>query len=90
MFNLQSPSVKPTYIHNWPLQPFSQDYGLASQSTHVVCVNFIHEWRDLQFNVDFERQIFEKLSHDRFITLRSTFLHFVLMSGLGLEPCLYV
>ena len=21
-----------TYIHNWPLQPFSQDYGLASHS----------------------------------------------------------
>ena len=32
-----------TYIHNWPLQPFSQDYGLVSHTTHVVCVNFIHE-----------------------------------------------
>ena len=42
-----------TYIHNWPLQPFSQDYGLASH-THVVCVNFILELRDLQFNVDSE------------------------------------
>ena len=27
-------------IHNWPLQPFSQDYGLASHTTYVVCVNF--------------------------------------------------
>ena len=36
-----------TYIHNWPLQPFSQDYGLASETTHVVCVNFIRVWRDL-------------------------------------------
>ena len=29
-----------TYIYNWPLQPFSQDNGLASHTTHVVCVNF--------------------------------------------------
>ena len=29
-----------TYIHNWPLQPFSQDYGLAYHTTHVVCVKF--------------------------------------------------
>ena len=47
-----------TYTHNWPLQPFSQDYGLASHTTHVVCVNFIRGRRDLQFNVDSERQIF--------------------------------
>ena len=53
-----------TYIHNWPLQPFSQDYSLASNTTHVVWVNFIREWRDLQFNVDSERQILEKLFDD--------------------------
>ena len=29
-----------SYINNWPLQPFSQNYGLASDTTHVVCVNF--------------------------------------------------
>ena len=52
-----------TYIHNWLLQAFSQDYGLASHTSHDVCVNFIHEWLDLQFNVDSERQIFEKLFH---------------------------
>ena len=45
-------------IHNWPLQTFSQDYGLASHTTYVVCVNFIHKWRDLQLKVDSERQIF--------------------------------
>ena len=28
------------YIHNWPLQQFSQEYGLASHYTYVVCVNF--------------------------------------------------
>ena len=25
-----------TYIHNWLIQPFSQDYGLAFHTTHVV------------------------------------------------------
>ena len=60
-----------TYIHNWPLQPFSQDYGLGSHTTHVVCVNFMREWRDLQFNVDSERQIFEKLFHGNFIYSQS-------------------
>ena len=39
--------------------------------THVVCVNFIHEWRDLQFNIDSERQIFEKHFHGRFIYSQS-------------------
>ena len=32
-----------SYIHNWPLQHFSQDYGLAAHIAHVVCVNFIRE-----------------------------------------------
>ena len=45
-----------TYIHNWTLETFSQDYGLHSHTTHVVCVNFIHEWRDLQLNIDSERR----------------------------------
>ena len=27
-----------TYIHNCPLQPISQDYGLAFHATNVVCV----------------------------------------------------
>ena len=36
-------------------------YNLASHTTYIVYVNFIHEWRDLQFKVDSERQIFEKL-----------------------------
>ena len=54
-------------IHkNWPLQPLSQDYVLASYNTHVVYVHFIREWWNLQFNVDSERQIFEKLFHGRY------------------------
>ena len=35
-------------IHNWQLQPFSQDYGLASQITHVVCINSVRKWQDVQ------------------------------------------
>ena len=60
---------KDEYIH--ALQPCNQDYGLASYTTHVECINFICEWRDLQFNVDSERQIFEKHFHDRFIYSQS-------------------
>ena len=35
-----------TYILNWSIQSFSWDYDLVSHSTHVVCFNFIHEWRN--------------------------------------------
>ena len=31
---------------------------LVSHTAYVVCVNFIHKWRDLQFKVHSERQIF--------------------------------
>ena len=41
-----------TYLHNWSLQPFSQDYNIASHTTYVLWVNFIHEWGNLQFKVD--------------------------------------
>ena len=91
-----------TYIHNWSLEPFSQDYDLASHITYVVCVNFIHEWRELQFKVDSERQIFEKFFIAILFTqsfcqksaekksLKQRFHIFVLMFGLGLEPWLFV
>ena len=46
-----------TYIHNWPLQPFSQDYW-PSFSHHIYCVLILHKWRDLQFIVNSERQIY--------------------------------
>ena len=47
-----------TYIIN---TTFGQNYDSVSNTTNVMCVNFIYEWRDLQFKVDSERQIFEKL-----------------------------
>ena len=55
-------------IHNWPLQPFIQDYDLACYITYVACINFMHEWRGLQFKVDSERQIFEKVFMATFLT----------------------
>ena len=44
--------------------------GLASHTTHVVCVNFIQLWRNSQFKVVSERQIFEKLFMAFIFTLR--------------------
>ena len=43
---------------------------LVSHTTYVVCVNFIHKWRDLQFKVDSERQILEKLIMTILFTFR--------------------
>ena len=51
--------AKAKHIPNYPLQSFIQDFGPAFHTTHV-CVNLIRELRNLQFNVDSERQIFEK------------------------------
>ena len=75
-------------------QPVSQDYDLASHTSRVVCVNFIRECRDLQFNVESEQQIFEKLFIADLlfsellpeIAEEIFFLYFVLMPGLGYEP----
>ena len=64
-------SERHTDIHNWPLQSFSQDYGLASHTTHAVNVNFIRERRELQFNVDSEQQIFWDTFHGNFIYSQS-------------------
>ena len=59
-----------TYIHNWPLQPPSvRIISLVSYTTYVVCVNFIHKWRDLEFKVDSERQIFLRNFSCQFLLL---------------------
>ena len=44
---------------------------LVSHITYVVSVNFIHKWRDLQFKVDSERQIFWETFHGNFIYSQS-------------------
>ena len=46
---------------------------LVSHTTYVVCVNFTHKWRDLQFKVDSERLNFWETFHGNFI-LFSEFL----------------
>ena len=38
--------------------PLVRIIGLVSHITYLVCVNFISKWRDIQFKVDCERQIF--------------------------------
>ena len=46
-------------------QPFSQYYNLVSHITYLVCINFIHEWRELS-----ERQIFINISWQFNLALR--------------------
>ena len=72
-------------IHTLPLQSFSQDYDLASHTTYVVRVIFIHEWRILQFKVDSEQHSFQQKSAES--RRRKFFLYFVSlkMSDLGFE-----
>ena len=95
----------PTYIidhyNSLLFNNFSFIYYWPSFSHHlyVVCVNFIHKWRDLQFEVNFERHIFWETFHGNFYFLSEFFCqksaeskspqkyysYFVLMSGLGYE-----
>ena len=42
---------------------------LVSHTTYVVCVYFIYKWRELQFQIDSERQIFWEIFHDNFYLL---------------------
>ena len=63
------------HIHTYIIghyNPSVRIIDLVSHTTYVVCVNFIHKWRDLLFKVDSERQIFffEKLFMAILFTLR--------------------
>ena len=95
------------YIHTYIIghyNPSARIIDLVSHTTYVVCVNFIHKWRDLQVLKSTPNdRFFEKLFTAVFI-LALEFLAeicreeiaeerlyvFCLMSGLGLEPWLYV
>ena len=60
-------------FHAYPLVIISsvRIIDLVSHTTYVMCINFIHKWRDLQFTVDSERQIFWETLHGNFLfTLR--------------------
>ena len=65
-----------TYIHTYIIghyNPSVRIIELVSHTTYVVCVNFIHKWRDLQFKVDSERQIFWETFHGNFFLLSEFF-----------------
>ena len=51
---------KENYIHTYIIGHSVRIIDLVSHTTYVVCVNFmlIHNWRNLLFKVDSERQIF--------------------------------
>ena len=93
------------HIIHWPLQSFSQNCGLASHTTYVVCFNFIREWRTYSLTSTLNVFIFcEKFFHGRFVYSQSFcqtsaerkspkkyfFSRFILMPDLGYEPGLYV
>ena len=92
-----------TYIFGH-YNPSVRIIDLVFHTTYVVCVNFIHKWRNLQFKVDSERQIFrETFSWQVFIYSQSFcqksaerkspkkyISYCALMSGLGLKPWFYV
>ena len=40
---------------------------IAQHITYFMRVNFKYDWRNLQFKIDFDRQIFEKLLNGNFI-----------------------
>ena len=59
-----------TYIIGY-YNPSVRIIDLVSHTIYVVCVNFIHKWRDPQFKVDSDRQIFWETFHDNFIYSQS-------------------
>ena len=69
--------MSPCYTHTYIIghyNPSVRIIYLVSHTTYVVCVNFIHKWRDLQFKVDSERQIlFWETFHGNFIYSQSFF-----------------
>ena len=79
MFNKKSDkAIKKSYVHHFIFYgtilnhiEISQDYNLASYTIHVLYFKFIHEWLELQFNVDSKRQIFEKFFMVNFIYFQS-------------------
>ena len=84
-----------TYIESQPYTYIIGQYNpsvritdLVSHTTYIVCVNFIHKLRDLQFKVDPERQILLETFHDSF-NLLSEFLPAICWEELA-EEILFV
>ena len=56
-----APFMVSWYLHTYVFVHYNPSVRLidfVSHTTCVVCGNFIHKWRDLQFKVDSEWQIF--------------------------------
>ena len=64
-----------TYIYivktNGHYSPSVRIIDLVSHTIYVVCVNFIHKRRNLQFKVDSQRQIFWETFYGNFIYSQS-------------------
>ena len=79
-----------TYIHNWPLRLFSLDNGLASHTTHVVCVNFIRLgitdfWETFSWQDYLLSEFFPEISWEE-IPWKYFFSYFAFLPDLGHEP----
>ena len=73
-------------MHKWPLQPFSQDCGLASHINHVVCINFI--FYTFMVGVFILRVFARNLLNGRKSPTKN-FLYFVLMADMPHYPLDY-
>ena len=70
------PKMKWIFLHTYTYaighyKPSVRFMDLVSHTTYVVCVIFIHKWRDLQFKVDSERQLFWETFNGNFIYSQS-------------------
>ena len=86
---LLRPPYRGNHLHTYIIghyNPSVRVIDLVSHKTYVVCVNFLHKWRDLQFKVDSKRfwETFHGNAERK--SPKNYFLYFVLMSGLGFNP----
>ena len=63
-----------TYIHNWPIQPFSHDYGLASYITHVHALLPYVSGGTYSLTSTPNARFFEKLFHANFFYILWVFV----------------
>ena len=95
---------EPPYIHNWPLQPFSQDYWPNFSPPLMLCVLILYISGGIYSlkSIPNDKFFLENFSWQFYLLSeccqksaerkppKKYFLYFVLMSGLGLVPWFYV
>ena len=74
------------HVYNIHYSPSVRIIDLVSHTIYVVCVNFIHKWRDLHFKVDSERQIFWETFNGNFIYSQSFFFILFCCLAWGSNP----